>query len=165
MKAFSYPALTVICLCFILCCSPKQYNTVMVRPATCSHDVQFAECATLGHLFEYADHMHKPVFLYFTLPWVETCKKMDQYVFTQDELASYFNTHLINYKINVGGASPGPEIADRYGVTTFPTMLFVDGKGKVMRRHEGYATSAQLLEMGYFLHNAVEKEMVSLGGR
>jgi thioredoxin-related protein len=89
---------------------------------------------------------------------------MDQYVYTQDELASYFNNHFINYKINVGGPSSEAEIADRYGITTFPTLLFVDGKGKIMKRHEGPATAAQVLEMGYYLHDAVEKEVAALGG-
>jgi thiol-disulfide isomerase/thioredoxin len=136
---------------------------VMVRPASCSHDVQFADCASLGHLFEFADLMRKPVFLYFYAPWIETCKKMDQVVFTQDDIADYFNKNFVNYKINVDGTYHESEIANRYGITTFPTLLFVDGKGKIMKRHEGIATSAQVLEMGYYLHNAVEKEMVSVG--
>jgi thioredoxin 1 len=150
-----------ITLCALLCCSPKPYTKVMVRPASCSQDVQFADCASLGHLLEFADLMHKPVFLYFYAPWIESCKRMDQYVYTQDELASYFNTHFINYKIDAGGPSAG--LGDRYGVTSYPTLLFIDGKGKIMKRHEGPATAAQVLEMGYFLHNAVEKELVSVG--
>jgi thioredoxin 1 len=135
----------------------------MVRPASCSKDVQFADCASLGHLLEFADLMHKPVFLYFYAPWIESCQRMDQYVYTQDDLAAYFNNHFINYKINAGGNYPEAEIADRYGITTFPTLLFVDGKGKIMKRHEGPATVAQVLEMGYYLQHAVEKEMVSIG--
>ncbi|HQW01863.1 MAG: thioredoxin family protein [Saprospiraceae bacterium] len=152
-----------VTLCAFLCCSPKPYTKVMVRPASCSQDVQFADCASLGHLLEFADLMKKPVFLYFYAPWIESCKRMDQYVYTQDELASYFNNHFINYKVNAGDTSPDAALADRYGVTSFPTLLFVDSKGKIMKRHEGPATAAQVLEMGYYLHDAVEKEMVSLG--
>lgn len=155
--------LTGLTLCAIMCCSPKPYTKVMVRPSSCSQDVQFADCASLGHLLEFADLMHKPIMMYFYAPWVESCKRMDQYVFTNDELAFYFNNYFINYKINVGGPAPGPQLTDRYRVTSFPTLLFVDGKGKVMKRHEGYATTGQVLEMGYFLHNAVEKEMISMG--
>jgi thiol:disulfide interchange protein len=161
MIVSSKTLVTGITLCAFLCCSPKPYTKVIVRPASCSQDVQFAECASLGHLLEFAEIMHKPVFLYFHAPWMETCKRMDQYVYTNDELASYFNNHFINYKISAGG--PEVVLADRYGVTSFPTLLFVDAKGKIMKRHEGPATAAQVMEMGYFLHNAVEKEMVSLG--
>ncbi len=135
----------------------------MVRPSTCSQHVQFADCASLGHLLEFADLMQKPVFMYFHAPWVESCKRMEEYVFTNNELAFYFNNYFINYKIDAGGRYPGPELADRYRVTTFPTLLFVDGKGKIMKRHEGPATTRQIIEMGYYLRNAVEKEMISMG--
>ncbi|MEO5907466.1 MAG: thioredoxin family protein, partial [Saprospiraceae bacterium] len=133
----------------------------VVRPASCSDDVQFAESPTLGHLLEFADKMHKPVFLDFYSPWIESCAKMDQQVFTHDMLAHYFNTHFINYKVNVGGASPGPQLADMYEVTRFPTLIFVDGKGKIMMRHEGPATAAQLMDMATYLHDSVKDEMIS----
>ncbi len=54
-------------------------------------------------------------------------------------------------------------LADRYGVTSFLRFSLLTAKGKIMKRHEGPATAAQVLEMGYYLHDAVEKEMVSLG--
>ena len=152
-----------VTLCAFLCCSPKPYMKVMVRPASCSLDVQFADCASLGHLLEFADLMKKPIFMYFYAPWIENCTRMDQYVYTQDELAFYFNHNFINYKINADGTYHETEIANRYGITTFPTLLFIDGKGKIMKRHEGPATVGQVMEMGRFLHDAVEKEMVSLG--
>lgn len=163
MRLSTKSVMAAFCLCTILCCSPKPYTKVMVRPSTCSQDVQFADAASMGHLLEFADLMQKPVFLYFYAPWIDNCKRMDQLVFTNDELAFYFNNYFINYKINADGAHPGPALADMYGITHYPTLLFVDGKGKIMKRHEGPATSGQVLEMGYFLHNAVEKEMVSMG--
>lgn len=145
-------------------CSPRPYNPIVVRPASCSHDVQFATSPNLGHLLEFADKMHKPIFIDFYTPWVESCTKMDQNVFTQDALANYFNSHFINYKVNVGGAVSEQQLADMYGVTQFPTLVFVDGKGKVMLRHEGPATASQLLEMASYLHNAIKTdETVSLG--
>ena len=151
-------------LCAFLCCSPKPYSKVVVRPASCSQELQFADCASLGHLFEFAGIVHKPVFLYFYAPWIESCKRMDQFVFAQHEVAYYYNTHFINYKINAGGMSPGPELANRYGITVYPTLLYVDANGKVMHRIEGPTTASQFLETGYYLHTAVEKEMVSAGG-
>jgi len=128
-------------------------------------EMQFAESPNLGYLLAFADKMEKPVFLDFYAPWIESCKRMDEYVFTQNELASYFNQNFLNYKVNAGGTSPGPELTDMYGVTSFPTFIFVDGKGKVMLRHEGPVTAGQLLEMGQFLHHAVDEEVITLGTR
>jgi thioredoxin-related protein len=147
----------------LLCCSPKEYPGVTVRPATCSDDVQFAQAESLGHLLQFADKMHKPVFINFYSPWIEQCQRMDQYVFTQNDLAAYFNTHFINFRINIGGYPYEQHLTDMYGVTSFPTMIFLDGKGKVMMRHEGPASAIQLMEMGRYLHEAVETEMVSVG--
>ena len=156
--------LMLLSLFVLWTCSPRPYNPLVVRPATCSDDIQFATSPSLGYVLEFADRMHKPVFIDFYSPWVDNCKRMEEQVFTQDALAHYFNTHFINYKVDVGGAPPGPELADMYGVTHFPTMVFVDGKGKVMLRHEGPATASQLLEMGSFLHNSIKtEETVSLG--
>ncbi len=90
---------------------------------------------------------------------------MDESVFTQGTLAAYFNQYFINYKIDAGGNSPGPELTDLYGVTTFPTFMFVDGKGKIMLRHEGAMTAGQLLEMGESLHHSLDEDNISLGTR
>jgi thioredoxin-related protein len=146
-------------------CAPRYSSPIVVRPATCSDDVQFAESPDLSYLLAFADKMHKPVFINFYTPWIESCTRMDQQVFTQDALASYFNHHFINYKVNVGGAPPGPQIGNMYGVTTFPTLLFVDGKGKVIIRHEGPATAMQLLEMASYLEKSSHEVDFSLGSR
>ncbi len=163
MKALT--CILVACMCLVTnwTCAPRSYSPIVIRPATCSDDVQFAESPNLGYLLEFADKMHKPVFLSFYAPWIEACARMDQMVYTQDGLAGYFNQHFVNYKVNAGGPSPGPQLTDMYGVTTFPTQIFVDGKGKIMLRHEGPATVAQLLEMASYLHEAVEEEVFSLG--
>jgi|GEM_PF-1178973 len=163
MNTFPKALLMVVTACILLCCSPRQYPTVMVPPASCSPNLQFAECSSLNALLQFADKMHKPVFIDFYSPWIESCKRMDLVVFTQSDLASFYNQNFINYKVNIGGPSPGPELADLYGITTYPTLIYLDGKGKVMKRHEGPASASEMLSMGIYLHRAVEKEMISMG--
>jgi hypothetical protein len=41
--------------------------------------------------------------------------------------------------------------------------VYIDGKGKMMYRHEGPATAAQLLEVGYSINNAFTRDVLSLG--
>jgi thioredoxin-related protein len=165
MKAGTYVVLACLCIIIHWTCTPRTYSPIVVRPATCSDDVQFAESPDLSYLLEFAHKMHKPVFLNFYTPWVESCERMEKNVYTQDVVAKYFNQHFINYKVNVGGPQPGPHLADMYGVTIFPTLMFVDGKGKIMLRHEGPATASQLLEMGVYLHEAIKEEELSLGSK
>ena len=165
MKLYSYSIVSCLFLFCISACAPTYYNPIVVRPASCSRNLQFAESPELSYVLAFADKMEKPVFLDFYAPWIPSCKKMDEVVFTQGTLASYFNQNFINYKVNAGGASPGPELTDLYGVTSFPTLIFVDGKGKVMLRHEGAVSAMQLLEMGEFLHHSVDEDVISLGTR
>ena len=165
MKLVPYIAAVFLLLIVKWACTPRTYTPIVVRPATCSDDIQFAESPNLGYLLEFADKMHKPVFINFYAPWIESCTRMEKMVFTQDNVASYFNQHFINYKVNAGGPYPGPQLTDMYGVTIFPTLIFVDGKGKIMMRHEGPVTGDQLLEMGSYLHEAISDEEVSLGAR
>ena len=164
MKSLSRAILMGGVVLILLRCSPVQYPMVTVRPASCSLDVQYAESQSLGALLQFADKMHKPVFMNFYSPWIESCRRMDESVFTQDDLANYYNNHFINYKVNISQPTQGQDLADLYGVNIYPTMLFVDGKGKIMMRHEGPASASQLLEMGLYLHKAVEKEMISMTG-
>jgi len=163
MKTFPKAVLMVFTACILLCCSPRQYPTVMVRPASCSAHLQFAESTSLNALLQFADKMHKPVFIDFYAPWIESCKQMEQTVFTHPDLASFFNENFINYKINIGESAPNQNLADLYRITNYPTLIFLDGKGKIMKRHEGPATASELLSMGLYLHRAVEKEMVTMG--
>lgn len=165
MRLIQYMLMACLCLVINWACSPKPYMPIVVRPASCSHDMQFAESPHLGYLLEFADKMHKPVFIDFYSPWVESCTRMHEQVYTQDVVASYFNQHFINYKVDIGGPAPGPQLADMYGVTVFPTLVFVDGKGKIMHKHEGPATAGQLLDMASYLHQSIKDEMVSWGTR
>ncbi len=163
MKTFPKILLMVLPACILMFCSPRPYPQVVVRPASCSPNMQFAQTESLGALLQFADKMHKPVFIDFYSPWIESCKRMDLTVFTQSDLASYFNQNFINYKVNIGGPAADQHLADLYGVTIYPTLIFLDGKGKVMQRHEGPASASELLAMGLYLHRAVEKEMISMG--
>lgn len=160
--------LTLLCTGSMLSgfqCSSPQLSTVMVRPASCSHDLQFATAASLDELLAFADKMQKPIFMHFTVPTMDQCMYMEERVFKTDGVASYYNLHFINYKVDVAKQGYDQYLADRYGVTRFPTQVIVDGKGKVMHRHEGPATPNQMLETAYVLVHGHEPDAISLGTR
>lgn len=146
-------------------CSSPQLSTVMVRPASCSHDLQFATAASLDELLAFADKMQKPIFMHFTVPMMDPCKYMEERVFKTDGVAAYYNLHFINFKVDVTKQGYEQYLADRYGVTRFPTQIIVDGKGKVMHRHEGPATPNKMLETAYVLMQGIEPDVISLGTR
>jgi len=136
---------------------------VVVRPASCADHVQFAEAAAPGYLFEFAGIVRKPVYMAFHVPWVESCTYMEKQVYHHPDLASFFNRKFINYKINAGGSTPGPELAQHFNVTVYPTQLFVDSYGKVIWRYEGPMSASQLLDAGYRISDSLEKEFAASG--
>jgi thioredoxin-related protein len=144
-------------------CSTPPPATVMVRPATCAAHLQFAEADDINALIGFADKMRKPIFLHFSVSSMADCQIMEQRAFTNGELAAYYNLHFINYKVDLSKNGQQLALADRYGVTRFPTQVYIDGKGKMMYRHEGPATAAQLLEVGYSINNAFTRDVLSLG--
>jgi thioredoxin 1 len=65
----------------------------------------------------------KPAFVDFWAPWCGPCRIIGPFV---EELAPSYQDKAIIAKLNV---DDNPEVAQRYGVTSIPTvMMFKDGK-------------------------------------
>ncbi len=78
-----------------------------------------------------AKNKKKPIFVDAYAVWCGPCKYMDQYIFTDSEVAAYFNETFINYKLDV---DEEVEISEGFGIEAMPTYLFVDAEGKVFYR-------------------------------
>lgn len=94
------------------------------------HDLAFeqvlARCRATG----------KPAMLYFTTTWCGYCRKLERETLTSPEVGR----HMAGY-VNVAyGADGGVgrQLADRYGVRGFPTLVKVDGSGRQAGVFEGF---------------------------
>lgn len=78
--------------------------------------------------------------------WCPPCMMLHDHVLTQKEFLDYAEQHLELVVIDFPKKTPLDEATERanqalaqtHGVNAFPTIIVMDGEGKVVHRYEGY---------------------------
>ena len=107
--------------------------------------IQF-DHSSFGELLAKAAQQKKLIFVDCFTAWCGPCRGMANDVFTRKEVGEYFNTHFINAKINMEKGE-GVELAKKYQVSAYPTLLFIDQKGEVVHRTVGAKSAGELLDI------------------
>jgi thioredoxin-related protein len=87
--------------------------------------------------------------------WCVPCQLMKRDVYTHQTTADYFNEHFIPYLVD-GESNEGPDLRLIFDITSYPTLLFIDEKGRPMLKIESALTTSALMEFG---KSAVEKKL------
>ncbi len=74
--------------------------------------------------------------------WCGWCKKLDREVFGDARVAEA-SRGLVAVRINA--EKEGEKVAQRYDVQGYPTVLFLDGSGGIVKRIDGYVDAAEML--------------------
>lgn len=90
---------------------------------------------------------NKPVFLNISASWCGYCKKMKSRVFTDAEVAQYFNSNFINVSVD-GEKGEGIQLAKKYGVKGYPTFVFLKPDGSLDYQTSGYHNREEFLKLG-----------------
>lgn len=106
--------------------------------------IRFEE-GTFQAALEKAKQENKLLFVDCYTSWCGPCKMLARDVFTNNEVADYFNEHFISLKVDCEKGE-GPEIKNRFGVSGYPTLLFINGKGEVVNKIVGASTQPHFLE-------------------
>jgi len=84
-----------------------------------------------------ARRVNKPFFVDVYTTWCGPCKAMTRNTFGASSVGSYANRNFVSYKIDAEKGE-GPNIARKYRVRAYPTVLFFDAKGNLVGREVGY---------------------------
>ncbi len=109
---------------------PILITALTIHTLKADDEVKFFE-GTWEEALASAKKNQKPIFVDAYAVWCDPCKYMDQYVFTEEAVATYFNKTFINYKLDVDVET---ETAEAFGIEAMPTYLFVDAEGAVFYR-------------------------------
>ncbi len=95
---------------------------------------------------ETAGQEDKLIFIDFYTSWCGPCKTMALSVFTNERIGDFYNRQFINIKLDA--EKEGRDVARKYGVKAYPTLLFVNAKGEVIYKSVGSRDIASTLAMG-----------------
>ncbi len=108
--------------------------------------IQFTE-TSWNNILKKAKAEKKVIFLDAYASWCGPCKMLQKNVFTRKEVGDYFNKSFINVKMDMEKGE-GPMLSQRYPLEAYPTLLFIDGNGRVLKKVIGYQAPDQLLAIG-----------------
>jgi len=89
----------------------------------------------------------KLIFLDAYAAWCGPCKLMEKNVFTDKAVAEYYNKNFINAHFDMEKGE-GPNLASKYGIRSYPTLLFLNSEGEIVGKELGYIKTEEFLELG-----------------
>lgn len=74
----------------------------------------------------------------FHTDWCGWCKKLDRDVFAQAAFQEKAGGAFVLLKVNPETSPSGRQLAEKHGVEGFPTVVFLDAGGNLVRKIVGY---------------------------
>jgi len=101
---------------------------------------------------------HKYIFVDCYATWCGPCKKMDNEVYSNVEVGTKFNDHFISVKVQMDSSAKDNDekrafyadahyIGSHYKVVAYPTLLFFNSDGKILRQSIGAMSAQQFIEL------------------
>lgn len=89
----------------------------------------------------------KLVFVDAYAKWCGPCKRMAKDVFTKAEVGHFYNENFINLKLDMEEMD-GVTFGHEYPVSAYPTLIFLNHKGELIKKSTGGKKASGLIELG-----------------
>src|ERR1043166_391494 len=88
---------------------------------------------TFEEVLARAKKENKMIYIDCYTSWCGPCKWMAKNIFTNDSVADFYNSNFVNAKIDMEKGE-GVDIAAKYDVRAYPTMLYLNADGVQLHR-------------------------------
>ena len=85
---------------------------------------------------------NKIIFMDAYAEWCGPCKRMAATVFTDESVGQFFNDNFINLKMDMEKGE-GPKLSDKFEITAYPSLLFINEKGEQIHKAVGALDAEQ----------------------
>lgn len=107
---------------------------------------------TLEEAKKLAKETERLIFIDAYTTWCGPCKRMAATTFRDEKVATYFNKNFICLKIDAENDKDGPEMVKSYRVQVYPTLLFINENGKLVKTLEGFQDADKLMTIAKSLN-------------
>lgn len=111
-------------------------------------------------ILEQAQINQAPIFVEVYADYCLPCKSMESEVFSDVELASFFNQNYINYKVDLQSHF-GKMFGVMYDVRQLPTLLFLNERGEVIEQTVGVKSKRELIDLGQQVLNQTKSKRLT----
>ena len=133
-------------LCFIV-------GILLISINVSEAEVEFAN-GSYSEILNKAKQENKIIMIDFVTDWCKWCVETDRKVYTNSDVYAFANENQINWKIDAEKGE-GPDLAKKYGVKGFPTIVFTQPDGVEIDRIYGYLPAEQFLVKMKEYHSGV----------
>ncbi len=142
-------ALLVIASVFSNCKSGKKASDKEKDPIEVSkvNLFEFKDFPLLSDALEEANKQGKWIYMDVGAKWCTPCQMMKKEVYSNKETADFFNKNFVNYLVD-GEKNEGPDLRVIFNIKSYPTLLFIDGKGREMLKMESSLSNSALISFG-----------------
>lgn len=104
--------------------------------------IQF-QSLSYNQAVEMAKKTNKLIFIDVFATWCGPCKHLSKNIFPDETLGTYMNSHFISIKLD-GEIGDGSVLMERFDLDAFPTMLFIDKEGNLLKKIVGAVEATEI---------------------
>ena len=116
---------------------------MLIAVTTSKAEIKFLGGPLAGALTK-AEQEKKPVMIDFITDWCRWCDTLDARTYSDASVADFINASVVPIKIDAEKGE-GIDIAKKYGVNGYPTILLITSKGEEIDRLLGYVAPGPFL--------------------